>query len=148
MHWTYWKMLSLWPLPLLPVSLAYVVFPSAWNSTLFTLLIFWLHKPHPALWYLLDLHSIFYLNLNEHFKNRFLLQKKSEVGQSGIIPRPWRYIMSLFFLSISKISFLGTSLVVQWLRVHLAIQETQVWFLVQELRCHMLGSNWTRYCHN
>ena len=77
---------SLWPLLLSPASLAYVVFPPAWNSTLFTLPIFWLHKPHPALRYLLDLHSIFNLNLNEHFKDRFLLQKKSEEGQSGHYP--------------------------------------------------------------
>ena len=35
----------------------------------------------------------------------------------------------------------GTSLVVQWLRIHLAMQETQVQSLVQELRSHVLCDN-------
>ena len=36
----------------------------------------------------------------------------------------------------------GTSLVVQWLRIHLPIQGTQVRSLVQELRSHMPQYNW------
>ena len=36
---------------------------------------------------------------------------------------------------------LGTSPVVHWLRVYLAMQGTQVWSLVRELRSHMLWSN-------
>ena len=38
----------------------------------------------------------------------------------------------------------GTSVVVQWLRLHLAnlaMQGTQVLSLVRELRCHVLQSN-------
>ena len=34
-----------------------------------------------------------------------------------------------------------TALVVQWLRIHLAMQETWVQSLVGELRSYMLGSN-------
>ena len=36
-----------------------------------------------------------------------------------------------------KRNSLGTSLMVQWLRIHLAIQGTRVWSLVWELRSHM-----------
>ena len=36
---------------------------------------------------------------------------------------------------------LGSSLVVQWLRIHLAMQGTQVLFLAGEGRSHMPGSN-------
>ena len=35
----------------------------------------------------------------------------------------------------------GTSPVVQWLRIHLAIQETKVQSLFRELRSHVLWSN-------
>jgi len=35
----------------------------------------------------------------------------------------------------------GTSLVVQWLRIHRTVQGTQVWFRVRELRSHMLWGN-------
>ena len=35
---------------------------------------------------------------------------------------------------------IGTSLVVQWLRICLAMQGTQVRSLVEELRSHMLGA--------
>ena len=35
----------------------------------------------------------------------------------------------------------GTYLVVQWLRICLAMQGTQVQFLVGELRSHMFGDN-------
>ena len=35
---------------------------------------------------------------------------------------------------------LGTSLVVQWLRICLAMEEIQVWSLVRELRAHMQWS--------
>ena len=35
----------------------------------------------------------------------------------------------------------GTSLVVQWLRIHLSLQGQQVRSLVQELRCHELWSH-------
>ena len=38
-------------------------------------------------------------------------------------------------------AFLGTSLVVQWLRIHLPMQGTQVRSLVRELRFHMLQGN-------
>ena len=41
---------------------------------------------------------------------------------------------------LSKYS-VGTSLVVQWLRIHLAIQETQVQSLIQEQRSHVLWNN-------
>ena len=37
--------------------------------------------------------------------------------------------------------FSGTSLVVQWLRIHLPMQETQVQSLVGELRSHILRGN-------
>jgi len=37
--------------------------------------------------------------------------------------------------------FFGTSLVVQWLRIHLPMQETQVQSLVGELRSHILRGN-------
>ena len=33
-------------------------------------------------------------------------------------------------------------MVVQWLRIHLAMQRTQVQFLVRELRSHMPSNNW------
>ena len=36
-------------------------------------------------------------------------------------------------------SMMGTSLVVQWLRVHLPMQEVWIWFLVWQLRAHMPG---------
>ena len=39
--------------------------------------------------------------------------------------------------------YLLTSLVVQWLRICLAMQETRVQSLVGELRSHMQTSNWT-----
>ena len=38
----------------------------------------------------------------------------------------------------SQINKRGTSLVIQWLRIFLAIQGTQVWSLVRELRPHIL----------
>ena len=37
----------------------------------------------------------------------------------------------------------GTSLVVQWSRIHLPLQGTQVWSLVRELRFHMPLGNYT-----
>ena len=37
---------------------------------------------------------------------------------------------------------LGSSLVVQWLRIHLPVQGMKVWFLDGELRSHMLWGNW------
>ena len=37
----------------------------------------------------------------------------------------------------------GTSLVVQWLRIHLSMQGTQAQSLVQELRRHVLWSHWS-----
>ena len=40
-----------------------------------------------------------------------------------------------------KSLFLGTSLVVQWLRIHLLINGTWVWSLVWKLRSHMLQRN-------
>ena len=39
---------------------------------------------------------------------------------------------------------LGSSLVVQWLRIHLPVQGMKVWFLDGELRSHMLWGNWAR----
>ena len=49
-------------------------------------------------------------------------------------------------ISQEKLIFLkkgnaGTSLVVQWLRIHFAMQEMWVRFLVRELRSHMQQSN-------
>ena len=36
---------------------------------------------------------------------------------------------------------IGTSLVVQWLRIHRAMQGIQIWSLVEELRSHMPRGN-------
>ena len=41
----------------------------------------------------------------------------------------------------------GTSLVVQWLRICLPTQGTQVQSLVRELRSHVLWSNWAQAPH-
>ena len=49
---------------------------------------------------------------------------------------PSRYLMMLF-----KSIHVGTSLVVQWLRIHLPMQGIQVWSLVRELRSIMSWSN-------
>ena len=35
----------------------------------------------------------------------------------------------------------GTSLVVQWLRIHLPMQRTWIQYLVRELRSHMMQGN-------
>ena len=35
-----------------------------------------------------------------------------------------------------------TVIMVQWLRIHLSMQEMQVQFLVKELSSHMLQGNW------
>ena len=47
---------------------------------------------------------------------------------------------TFLLLSIRKWS-LGTSLVVQWLRIYLPMQGSQVWSLLGELRSHMLWGN-------
>ena len=53
-----------------------------------------------------------------------------------------KYLKTEMSASINyKGGFVETSLVVQWLRIHLPVQETQVWFLVAEPRSHMLWSN-------
>ena len=44
----------------------------------------------------------------------------------------------------SEESSFGTSLVVQWLRICIAIQEMWVQSLVRELKSHILRSNWAR----
>ena len=41
-------------------------------------------------------------------------------------------------LHLNKTYFLGTSLAVQWLRLHLPMQGVRVQSLVRELRSHML----------
>ena len=55
------------------------------------------------------------------------------------------YLKSSLALAIkeegSKLAFMGTSLVVQWLRIRLAMQGMQVRSLVGELRFHMPQSN-------
>ena len=38
-------------------------------------------------------------------------------------------------------SFLGTSLVVQWIRIHLPLQEMQVRSMVREVRSHTQQGN-------
>ena len=46
-------------------------------------------------------------------------------------------LLDAFFNSLSKYSQTGTSLVAQWLRIHLPMQGTRVQFLVQEdSTCH------------
>ena len=42
----------------------------------------------------------------------------------------------------------GTSLAVHWFGIHLLMQETQVWSLVQELRSYMPWGTWTLKCLN
>ena len=49
--------------------------------------------------------------------------------------------VQIFFSRNTKQDNVGTSLVVQWLRIHLAMQGTQVLSLVWELRSHMPWSN-------
>ena len=43
--------------------------------------------------------------------------------------------------STAKYPILGTSLVVQWLRIHFSMQRTQVGYLARELRSYMPLSN-------
>ena len=50
-------------------------------------------------------------------------------------------VLGLGFYHRSQNDIRGTSLVVQWLRICLAMQGTQVWSLVGELRSHRLRSN-------
>ena len=46
-----------------------------------------------------------------------------------------------------KNNYLGTSLVVQWLRICLATQGKWIWSLVGELRSHMPRGNDPKYCN-
>ena len=43
-------------------------------------------------------------------------------------------------LNTVKTNATGTSLVVQWLRLHLPVQEAHVWSLIGQLRSHMPGA--------
>ena len=51
------------------------------------------------------------------------------------------YVFLLLLVLMSKDPLPATSLVVQWLRSHLAVQGTQVRSLIGELRSHMTQSN-------
>ena len=81
----------------------------------------------------------------------------SLLGKVAITHLSQTYIHPLFFPSFSATDHVsstglgakglirntgGTSLVVQWLRIHLPIQGTRVRSLVQELRSHMPQCNW------
>ena len=68
---------------------------------------------------------------------KFLIPIKSNLSIffyccASVFFKLWLYI-NLIKIKIRT----GTSLVVQWLRIHLPMQGTQVWSLVWELRSHM-----------
>ena len=60
-------------------------------------------------------------------------------------PRSWLRLLISLCVTLTRIliqkSLFGTSLVVQWLRIHLAIHGTWVQSLARELRSHMLHSS-------
>ena len=69
-------------------------------------------------------------------------------GQGGMMnqgPKSWLCPLIALRVTLARIliqkSLFGTSLVVQWLRIHLAIHRTWVQSLARELRSHMLHSS-------
>ena len=60
-------------------------------------------------------------------------------------PKSWLFPLVALCVTLARIliqkSLFGTSLVVQWLRIHLAIYGIWVQSLVKELRSHMLHSS-------
>ena len=48
------------------------------------------------------------------------------------------------FLTVFKIGKLGTSLTIQWFRLHASNERQRVWSLVAELRCHVLYRSVTK----
>ena len=67
-----------------------------------------------------------------------LQRVRHDWGTNSCIGSSW-FSSVLSFLPQDKL--LGTSLVVEWLRIHLAVQRMQVWSLVGKLRSHMPRSN-------
>ena len=53
----------------------------------------------------------------------------------------------LYVFCHNKNNNLGTTLVVQWLIIHLPMQGTQLWCLVGELRSHVLWGYWASRLH-
>ena len=69
---------------------------------------------------------------SEHSKRCRAVAFKSQLWLSGGPGETWRKCFKRHRLFV-----LGTSLVVQWLRLHLPMQGVWVWSLVGELRSHM-----------
>ena len=65
--------------------------------------------------------------------------KKKKITRAAVAQ--WGDIMVHVHWSESKEAMKGTSLAFGGLRFHLPRQGTQVWYLVQELRSHMLGGS-------
>ena len=64
-----------------------------------------------------------------------------ELGPPSFLPPTNHSSVFRLYSLVILIMVQGSSLVVQWLRIHLAMQGTQVQSLVRELRSHMPWDN-------
>ena len=94
---------------------------------------YWVRVPSPCTVFLLTFNS-------EIINSHELAKKKKKKVQKVSCNEKCTKGLSHNYSTISN-EEIGTSLVVQWLRIHLPMQRAQVWSLVRELRSHILCGN-------
>ena len=94
--------------------------------------------PHPSwkiiCWYLQIFKHICTLTQQKVFLKKHIIHTRMFCAALFVCGEDWQWVV---------IKKEGTSLVAQWIRIHLPMQGTRVWSLVRG-KSHMLRSDWAR----